>query len=224
MSAGSDSVLESGDVRVDTFVTGSWRENCYVVTERSSGDSAVIDPGDDAERIIAHVADSHLNVRFILCSHAHYDHVGAVVALCDHTDLPCHVHQEDTRLLKRAPLYAMSFEKRSIEVPKSVQAFENGDAFELGALSFRVFSSPGHTPGSVCFRYGDLLFAGDTILREKRGRTDLPGGDAAALEKSIDALLSAFEEDLVVLPGHGRPWSLDEARSWWAREKTQETP
>jgi len=220
--AGPDGVSDFGDVRVETFVTGTWRENCYVVTDRSAGESAVIDPGDEHERLIEHIEDRPHPVRLILCTHAHYDHVGSAAALSRHTGLPCRVHRRDLALLRRAPLYALAVEKRSIPLAKAVEIFDDGAKFELGARAFECVPCPGHTPGSVCFRYGDLAFVGDTILRGERGRTDLPGGDAGQLEESIAALLGKLEGDLVLYPGHGDPWTLDEARRWWAEQGTQE--
>jgi hydroxyacylglutathione hydrolase len=222
MGAGPDRVSDFGDVRVELFVTGTWQENCYVVTDHTAAESAVIDPGDEHERLIAHIEGRGHPVRLILCTHAHYDHVGAVAALSRHTDLPCHVHRGDLKLLRRAPLYSLGVEQKSIPLPKAVEAFDDGAKFELGARSFECVPCPGHTPGSVCLRYGDLLFVGDTLLRGQRGRTDLPGGDADLLERSIAALLERFEGDLVLFPGHGEPWTLDEARRWWAEQRAGE--
>jgi glyoxylase-like metal-dependent hydrolase (beta-lactamase superfamily II) len=217
MADGPDRIHDFGDVRVEVFVTGTWRENCYLVTDRSISKTALIDPGDEAGRLILHIAAESLRVSLILCTHAHFDHVGALEQLCRHTELPFHLHRDDLRLLKRAPLYALSFDKRTMTVPTTVEVFDDRARFELGEFGFEAIQSPGHTPGSVCFRHGPLLFAGDTILHSKRGRTDLPGGDAAALDASITALLDAFEDDLVILPGHGEPWTLYEARRWWAQ-------
>jgi hydroxyacylglutathione hydrolase len=223
VAAGPDRVSDFGDVRVEAFVTGTWREICYVVTDRAAPETAVIDPGDEHGRLIAHIEDRGQRVRLMLLTHAHYDHVGAVAALSRYTALPCHVHRGDLVLLRRAPLYALAFEQKSIPLPKAVEVFDDRTKFELGARAFESVPCPGHTPGSVCFRYGDLLFVGDTLLQGERGRTDLPGGDVGALEKSIAVLLEEFEGDLVLFPGHGEPWTLDEARRWWAEQGTRES-
>ena len=224
MAAGPDRVSDFDDVRVETFVTGTWREVCYVVTDRAASESAVVDPGDEHERLITHIEDCGHRVRLMLLTHAHYDHVGAVAALSRHTGLPCRVHRGDLVLLRRAPLYALAFEQKSIPLPEAVEAFGDRAEFSLGERAFESVPCPGHTPGSVCFRYGDLLFVGDTILRGgERGRTDLPGGDAGALEGSIAALIEEFEGDLVLFPGHGEPWTLGEARRWWAEQGTRES-
>jgi glyoxylase-like metal-dependent hydrolase (beta-lactamase superfamily II) len=194
-----------------------------MVTDRSACETAVIDPGAEAERLIAHIEDRGHRVRLILCTHAHYDHVGAVAALSRHTRLPCHVHRGDLALLRRAPLYALGVEQKSIPLPKAVEAFDDRARFELGARSFESVPCPGHTPGSVCFRLGDLVFVGDTILQGERGRTDLPGGDAERLERSIEALLQELEGNPLLFSGHGEVWTLDEARRWWTEEGARES-
>jgi glyoxylase-like metal-dependent hydrolase (beta-lactamase superfamily II) len=218
MPAGPDYVYDYGAIRVEVFVTGTWRENCYLVTDREASAMAWIDPGDEADRLAAHSDAQPHPVSWILCTHAHFDHVGAIDELSRHSGLPCQLHREDLQLFKRAPLYALAFEKRSITVPKAAELFDDGATFSLGSHDFKAVRSPGHTPGSVSFRYGPLLFVGDTLMHSKRGRTDLPGGDAVALDQSIAALLEEFEDDLVLLPGHGKPWTLEEARTWWAQD------
>jgi glyoxylase-like metal-dependent hydrolase (beta-lactamase superfamily II) len=195
VAAGPDRTIDYGDLSIGTFVTGSWRENCYLVTDHSASVTAVIDPGDEHERLI-----------------------GTIVALSEYTGLACHVHHDDHKLLRRAPLYALSFENKKIPLPKSIELFDDGAKFEFGARCFESIPCPGHTPGGTCFRLGNLLFVGDTILVGKRGRTDLPGGDAEALEESITGLLGGVEGDFALFPGHGEPWTLEEARRWWAAE------
>jgi glyoxylase-like metal-dependent hydrolase (beta-lactamase superfamily II) len=218
VAAGPDRTIDYGDLSIGTFVTGSWRENCYLVTDHSASVTAVIDPGDEHERLIGTIEDRGYRVTLILLTHAHYDHVGAVVALSEYTGLACHVHHDDHKLLRRAPLYALSFENKKIPLPKSIELFDDGARFEFGARCFESIPCPGHTPGGTCFRLGNLLFVGDTILVGKRGRTDLPGGDAEALEESITGLLGGVEGDFALFPGHGEPWTLEEARRWWAAE------
>ena len=216
MAAGPDFCVDRGDVLVEAFVTGTWRENCYLVTDRTAAASAIIDPGDEHERLIAHLEGRGQRLRLILCTHAHYDHVGAVVELSRYAGLPCHVHRGDLALLRRAPAYALSFERRSITLARAVEVFDDRAELALGEKVFEAVPCPGHTPGGTCFRYGNLLFVGDPLLRGESGRTDLPGGDGQALEQSITALLDEFEDEGVLLPGHGEPWTVSEARRWWA--------
>jgi hydroxyacylglutathione hydrolase len=222
VTSGPDFELDHGDLLVEGFVTGTWRENCYVVTDRGVGESAVIDPGDEHERLIAHLAGRGHRVRLLLCTHAHYDHVGAVVELSRHTGLPCRVHRRDRALLRRAPAYALGFERRVVALAREVEVFDDRAEFALGKGVFEAVPCPGHTPGGTCFRHGNLCFVGDTILRGQSGRTDLPGGDTRALVRSISALLGELDDDCLLLPGHGEPWTVGEARRWWAEQRVGE--
>jgi hydroxyacylglutathione hydrolase len=208
-----DSVQAFGDLRVATIVTsGAWRENCYVVTHLPSGEQAVIDPGGDAERIAA-AADG--DVRHILFTHAHHDHVGAGAAVARRFGLVCRLHQRDERLLRHAPMYALRFAGKRIEAPAPCATFQEPPPLGLGSLGIETVHTPGHTPGSVCYRISGLAFTGDTLLRESVGRTDLPGGDWDTLEETVTALVERLPGETVLLPGHGATWTAADARAWW---------
>ena len=204
-----------GALTVTTIVTGTWRENCYVVSDDATRAALVFDPGDDAADILAVIDELNLHVERILLTHAHFDHVGGALALIERTGAPCEVHSADIKLFRRAPLYAMAFEKRRIELPEAVATFEEGAEYRVGEAVFRALLTPGHTPGSVCFVGSDFVVSGDTLLREAIGRTDLPGGDGVALLSSIEMLLARMPDAMVLFAGHGKPWSFGEARAWW---------
>jgi hydroxyacylglutathione hydrolase len=208
-----DSVQTFGDLQVAAVVTsGAWRENCYVVTHLPTGEQAVIDPGGDAERIAA-AADG--DVRHLLFTHAHHDHVGAGAAVARRFGLACRLHRRDERLLRHAPMYALRFAGKRIEPPAPYATFEEPPTLGLGTLGIETMHAPGHTPGSVCYRVSGLVFTGDTLLRENVGRTDLPGGDWDTLAETVTALLERLPGDTVLLPGHGPMWTAAEARVWW---------
>jgi glyoxylase-like metal-dependent hydrolase (beta-lactamase superfamily II) len=121
------------------------------------------------------------------------------------------------RLLRHAPLYALRFARQEIEQPEPFVVFDGQPGFDLGKQPIHVIHAPGHTAGSVCYRFDGLVFTGDTLLRQHVGRTDLPGGDAAQLKNSINLLLTGLPEDTILFPGHGRPWTIGEARVWWQK-------
>jgi glyoxylase-like metal-dependent hydrolase (beta-lactamase superfamily II) len=208
--------LRAGSLEIGRVETGArWKQNCYVVRDISSGEQAVIDPGADVERIIA-ALDPLRPLRHILLTHAHYDHLGAAAELCARYGIAARVHARDRRLVHLAPTYARSFEQLRVQAPRDVEVFDDGASFAVGASVVEVILTPGHTPGSVCFRAGDAVFTGDTLFHAKVGRTDLPGGDADALRRSVSALLEASPPGLHVLPGHGRAWTTTQAREWWS--------
>lgn len=201
------------DLQVTTITTGRWRENCYIVTDRRAGRAVVIDPGDDADAILRALA--RLEVDLILLTHGHYDHVGAASAVSAAKSAQCCIHSDDRELLGQAAHYAFAFEGRTVMPPTHALTFSDGASFDLGGRSIRVLWTPGHTMGSVSFRLDDLLWTGDTLLRKRPGRTDLPGGDPARLRTSITSLLARDLGVTTILPGHGPAWSMDDARDWW---------
>ena len=197
------------------FVTGRWKENCYLVSESDSGEAFFIDPGDDADRLLQALRETGLRLSRILCTHAHYDHIGAAESISNETHIACEVHEKDLQLLRRAPFYALGFEKKSLVPPSRVSTFGDNAHFRLGEFTFRVLPTPGHTPGGICLWGGPILFSGDTLLRRVGGRTDLPGGNAQDLKRSLDRLVATVGGSVAIMPGHGEPWTMDEARHWW---------
>jgi glyoxylase-like metal-dependent hydrolase (beta-lactamase superfamily II) len=198
-----------------------WKQNCYVVRDVASGEQLVIDPGADVETI-ARAIDPAFPVKAVLLTHAHYDHLGAAGALCVEYGIDCHVHAQDVRLVHLAPAYALSFEQVAIQAPTAIRSFDSQAIFEVGSSRLEVISTPGHTPGSVCFRTQGVLFTGDTLFNARVGRTDLPGGNRAALKESIASLLLSCTLEAVILPGHGRFWNTTEAREWWRSPQAED--
>ena len=175
-----------------------WKENCYLV--RRAGEITVIDPGGEVEL-------GEGTLRRILLTHAHFDHVAGVAALRRRCDVPVYLHEDDARLLLQAPTYALRFGGERME-PAGAVTPEAPDGVE-------VLHTPGHTDGSVCYCFPGFVFCGDLLFREGTGRTDLPGGNAAKLAASISRVLEGQTEEMVLFPGHGRPWTVGEARRWW---------
>jgi hydroxyacylglutathione hydrolase len=220
--SGADGVHVVGDYRVRTVTTGTWREHCYVVRHASSPEAVVIDPGEDADGIAAALEAEGAVVAYVLLTHAHYDHVGALAAVCGASGAPFYVHPGDTKLLRRAPVYAMSFEKKALRPPGEGRDV-TAAALTLGGRPIRTLHVPGHSEGGMAYGLDGVAFTGDTLLREHIGRVDLPGGDARRLRDSVTRLLEWLPEDTLLLAGHGRPWTAREARAWWPRAEAAAT-
>ncbi len=195
----------------DVIITSMCSTNTYIL---HSGNSAIIvDPGDDARNITEYLDRKSLIPKFILITHNHFDHVGAVARLKSYfTDIKIYAPRIDYKLLKDAEFICDCFAKIPVE-PFDVD-FEVGDGDEFTILdsTFKVISTPGHTHGGVCYIIdGKTILTGDTLFRRGVGRTDLPGGDAQSLRASIKRLYE-LDGDYAVLPGHGEPTTLQEER------------
>ena len=193
---------------IKKIITGKWQENCYIVYDNNK-DALVIDAGNDADRIISFIELSNLNVFAILNTHAHYDHVGAVKNLKDKFSVPFFLHSKDQRLLKTVNLYITVFNGGNpISIPMVDYYFDQIETpIQLGDFSIQVLYTPGHTDGSVCFQIEECLFTGDTILKGKIGRVDLPGGNVSTLINSLK-IISELPENLIIYSGHGESTTL----------------
>jgi len=190
-------------LQVTTFVNGKWSQNCYIVTN-GDGDAFIVDPGSQAEDIIALVDENGWRVHGIINSHGHYDHVGAVAELKDRYQVPFYLHGADEPLLKRANLYRMLFESGSVlRIPSVTQNIAGlSTNFNVGPFTLTWISTPGHTEGSVCLLIENFLLSGDTLMHGTVGRTDLPGGNRQKLLASVRKLMF-LSGDVVVCGGHG---------------------
>lgn len=189
-------------MKIRTLTLGDFETNCYLVSDEN-GVTAVVDPGYEPEVILARAAQEHLQIAAILLTHGHFDHVGAVKAIADATGCPVWMNEKERALppfLTNGKLYITDL-------------FKEGDAVQVGRMTFAVLETPGHTPGSVCLQCENVLFSGDTLFAGSYGRTDLPGGSAADIRASLRRL-AALPENLTVLPGHGEATTLDRERGW----------
>ena len=191
---------------VETFPVGMLGCNCAIVADTESGEALVIDPGDEADRILEVLSRNHLRPVGLLHTHAHFDHVGASALLARETGAPILLHSGDSPLYAALPEQGRAF-GLPVGEPGPVSRFlGEGDVVACGSSGLEVLHTPGHTPGSLCFRMGGdrpVLFSGDTLFRRSVGRTDLWGGSSEALLASIREKLLVLPGDLPVVPGHG---------------------
>ena len=159
---------------IKCFTVGSYETNCYIVTDEKSLECAVIDPGADGSMLLDYLEDNHLKCRFVLLTHGHFDHTGAVEDVVSETGARLFMHRLDDGVTIGGEYYRY-------RAPEGTQFYREGDVLRLGSLSFAVIETPGHTPGSVtllCVQDGAeerALFTGDTLFRGSCGRTDFPG-------------------------------------------------
>jgi len=203
-------------VLVETFPVGPLGCNCAVVADPETREAVVLDPGDEPDRILSVLARNDLRAVALVHTHAHFDHVGVSARVKRETGAPILLHESDLPLYERLEEQGRLF-GLATGAPDAVDRFlADGDRVECGGGFLEVLHTPGHTPGSVCFRLGGespLLFSGDTLFRRSIGRTDLRGGSMEDILSSIAKRLLTLPGDLTVLPGHGEATTIaEEAR------------
>jgi hydroxyacylglutathione hydrolase len=183
---------------------GPFAENSYFLVDEPSREAVAVDPGDEPERLLEIVKRHDLRVKWILNTHGHLDHVGAVAALQEATGAPFRIHEADLFLVEAIPEQAALFGLSPPPIPRVDGHLKEGDVFTVGngALRIEVLETPGHSPGSVTLRAGHDLIVGDALFAGSIGRTDLPGGDTETLLRSIREKLLGFPDDTRVHPGH----------------------
>jgi hydroxyacylglutathione hydrolase len=188
--------------------------NCSIIGDETTGDAMVIDPGDNIDAISVILRENKLQVKQIVITHAHIDHVGGAMKLRALTGAPILLNQNDYALLKMLDVQATW-----IGVPPpgnvSVEAdIADGDLLQTGNLKASVMHTPGHTEGSVClyFPAEKLLIAGDTLFARSIGRTDLPGGSYEKIMRSLHNRVMTLPDETVVVPGHGQRTTIGEER------------
>jgi hydroxyacylglutathione hydrolase len=190
------------DVR--SFTVGPVAENCYIA-RRDDGDRAVIvDPGDEADRILHAVDGLGLGVDAILLTHTHFDHVGAVAPVARTTGAPVYCPEIEVPVLADIMSFVPWPGFGPYESYEADETVAGGETLELAGMRFDVIFTPGHSPGHVTYSVADerALFSGDVLFQGSVGRTDLPGGDWPTLLESIRGLVEGFEEETTVYPGH----------------------
>jgi len=188
-----------------TLSVGPLEVNCYVLWSGEDRNAVVIDPGGDADKIAGVVEREGLGVRYLLLTHGHFDHVGALSELKERLGAEAAVHALDAPLLDEAPDHAALYGLSSPAAPAPDFLLEDGAVIEAGPLALEVMHTPGHTRGGICLYEKNLrlLFTGDTLFAGSIGRTDFEGGSLETLLRSIRERILPLHDDVTVLPGHG---------------------
>ena len=191
---------------IDKLVLGPFSTNCYIVGSESSRAGIIIDPADDAKTILDRVKGLELDIKIIILTHGHIDHVGALKAVKEATGAEMAIHTDDAKSLRGLRGWLQSFLVPGLTYPLPPppdRLLKDGDSINVAGLSFKVLHTPGHTPGGICLLGEGIVFSGDTLFNYGIGRTDLPGGSYNQLLESIRTKLMTLPDDTIVYPGHG---------------------
>jgi glyoxylase-like metal-dependent hydrolase (beta-lactamase superfamily II) len=191
-------------VNIIQIPNGVFAENCYLVMDEETGECAIVDPGEEAGLILHKLQATGAKPVAIWLTHAHLDHVLGVPRVAAETGAPVWLHPADRALYDAVPEQAAWFGLAGpSRLPAPDRPFAHGDTLQVGASSFEVRHTPGHSPGSVCLVAPGIALGGDVLFAGSIGRTDLPGGDFETLIGSIERELLPLPDDTILYSGHG---------------------
>ena len=199
---------------IETFIVGMYETNCYIIYDEKNLEACIIDPGDEAKRLIKFIDSKNLVLNSIVLTHYHYDHIVAVEELKKKYGSQIYCHKKEVEGLKDAHINGSIIgKKKAIEIT-SDKLLSDGNVISIGQIDLEVIHTPGHTPGGICLKVKDknIIFTGDTIFSDDLGRTDLIGGSEEVLKKTITNKVSKWQDNIIIYPGHGDICSMKEVR------------
>lgn len=193
---------------IKTFIVGPLQVNSYVVADPVAREAFIIDPGADPERIEKFIEKDGLDLKFIINTHGHGDHIAAN----GYFDVPIYIHEDDADFLHDPNKNLSSAFGFPIVSSSPSKLLKDGDKLAIGDMVLEILHTPGHTPGSICIKTDGVVFTGDTLFKDGVGRTDFEYGDDEALAISIRNKLLKLSDDTAIYPGHGDASTIGEER------------
>ncbi|MGC8867974.1 MAG: MBL fold metallo-hydrolase [Elusimicrobiales bacterium] len=197
------------EILIEKVVVGEFQTNCYIVGCKKTGNGFIIDPGDEYDKTQKTITKLGIQPSFIVNTHGHMDHIKDDGRF----NLPVYIHSQDVECLTEPARNLSLFFGLPLTVEVRSFAIEEGDILKIGELSFQILHTPGHSPGSICLRYKNILFTGDTLFCSGYGRTDLPGGAEDILFRSIREKLLILPDETIIHPGHGPSSTIGQERN-----------
>ena len=194
------------------LTVGPLETNCYILGDEKSKEAVVIDPGGDFKEIERQLKESNLRVKYIVLTHGHFDHTGALAQLKKSTNAKVLIHAEDASMLSPDDQAQPFFLESGADPCAADGTLQEGDVIQFGENMLEVLHTPGHTPGGISLLIDKMIFVGDTLFCGSIGRTDLPGGSFEQLIDSIKRKLLSKGDDYLIYPGHGPATTVGEER------------
>jgi len=201
-------------INIELLTVGPLETNCYIVNCEKTQEAVVIDPGAESQNILKTVQENQLELRFIINTHGHVDHVSGNAAVKKAMGVPILIHKDDASMLQAENNPLAVFLPESEPSPPADRLLKDGDVIRFGKVTLRVIHTPGHTLGGVCLHRGKILFTGDTLFARGVGRTDLKGGSSEDLADSIKRKILVFSDDTIIFPGHGPSSTIGQERRY----------
>jgi len=190
-------------MEIQTLIVGMFETNCYLAYDPDKSEGVIIDPGDEADRILKEVNQLAFDPKMILLTHGHVDHIGAVTDIQNHFKIPIFAGRGEESLLQSSAGNLSSMIGNPVVISNPEKLLVDGDKISFGSVSMTVMHTPGHSPGGICFYTDGYVFCGDTLFYGSIGRTDFPGCSHEQLLDSINTKLMVLPDDTVCFPGHG---------------------
>ncbi len=188
---------------IKQFVAGLIENNMYLVVDEKTRDAVVIDAPADISELHKVIKELGANVKYILITHGHFDHIMGLSSLKKSLDAPSAICKEDLVISDNVNEFTRLFGVPDITPPTYEKFVKDGDVLEVGEMKINVIQTSGHTEGGVCYLIDDNLFSGDTLFKQSVGRTDLFGGNFEKIKHSVKDILFNLDENIKVFPGHG---------------------
>lgn len=196
-------------MNIKKFEVGPLFENCYAIYDENAKQAIIIDPGDEPDLMLDFLKENDLNVKYIICTHGHFDHIGAVKEIKEETGALILLHEKDLEIYRNSPEVAVQLFGIAIDPqPEPDRLIQDGENIKFNDSILQIIHTPGHSPGSICIYMNGNLFTGDTLFAGSVGRTDILGGSMKELLDSLKKI-SSLPGETVVFPGHGPKTKLE---------------
>lgn len=200
-------------MNIEKLTVGALENNCYIISDEETKEAVIVDPGDEPDRILDLIKKNEYKVKYIICTHAHFDHIAAIPEMKQELSANIVIHKDELLIYKNAHKHAELWGFEMEPLPEPDLLVSDNDNLFIGKISLKIIHTPGHSPGGICIKLDDILLTGDTLFKEAVGRTDLLGSNENDLKNSLKKIFKNMSDKTKILPGHGPETTIEEEKS-----------